>query len=169
MLWNIEHHTHVILNSLTVSCLEMRAFKIARGSICHTGWNHFFNREVQYTIDENLPLGQYTMGFKILHATSDKQVIWKGKGRIVIMKNGIYQWSFVIPVSLMEQELLTLPEHLSSIPVFSGVRVARSLVLYVCFVNRYFSFCTFSFIHCVVCFSSIYGFWLPLWYFQTLL
>ena len=30
------------------------------------------------------------------------------------------------------------------------------------------SFCTFSFGHCVVC-SSIYGFWLPLWYLQTLL
>jgi hypothetical protein len=30
-------------------------------------------------------------------------------------------------VSLVEQELLTLPEHLSSPPVFSGVRVTRSL------------------------------------------
>jgi hypothetical protein len=29
--------------------------------------------------------------------------------------------------------------------------------------------CTFSFGHCVVCSSSIYGFWLPLWYLQTLL
>jgi hypothetical protein len=52
-------------------------------------------------------------------------------------------------------------------PVFSGVRVTRSLVLYVCFVDRCLSFCTFSFGHCVVC-SSIYGFWLPLWYLQTL-
>jgi hypothetical protein len=30
-------------------------------------------------------------------------------------------------------------------PVFSGVRVTRSLVLYVCFVDRCLSFCTFSF------------------------
>jgi len=30
------------------------------------------------------------------------------------------------------------------------------------------TFRTFSFGHCVVC-SSIYGFWLPLWYLQTLL
>jgi hypothetical protein len=29
--------------------------------------------------------------------------------------------------------------------------------------------CTFSFGHCVICSSSIYGFWLPLWYLQTLL
>ena len=31
------------------------------------------------------------------------------------------------------------------------------------------SFCTFSFSHCVVCRSSIYGFWLPLCYLHTLL
>jgi len=47
-------------------------------------------------------------------------------------------------VSLVEQELLTLAEHLSSPPVFSGVRVTRSLVLYVCFKDRCLSFCTFS-------------------------
>jgi hypothetical protein len=73
-------------------------------------------------------------------------------------------------VSLVEQELFILPEHLSSPRVFSWVRVTRSLVLYVCFVVRCLSFCTFSFDHdCVVCSSSIYGFWLPLWYLQTLL
>ena len=45
-------------------------------------------------------------------------------------------------VLLEERELLTLPEHLSSPPVFTGVRVTRSLVLYVCFVDRclYFFF-----------------------------
>ena len=40
---------------------------------------------------------------------------------------------------------------------FNGVRVTRSLVLYVCFVDRSLSFHTFSFGHCVVR-SSIYGF-----------
>ena len=43
------------------------------------------------------------------------------------------------------------------------------LVLYVCFVDRCLSFCTLSFGHCVVCSSSIYRFWLPIWYLQTLL
>ena len=52
--------------------------------------------------------------------------------------------------------------------VFSAVRVTRSLVLYVCFVDRCLSFCTFSFGHCVVCFPLIYGFCLLLWYLQTL-
>ena len=59
-------------------------------------------------------------------------------------------------VPLVEQEMPTLPENLSSPPVFSGVRVTPSLVLYVCFVDRCLSFCTFSFGYCVVC-SSIYG------------
>ena len=40
-------------------------------------------------------------------------------------------------------------------PCFSEVRVARSLVLCVCFVDRCLSFCTFSFGHCVVCPSSL--------------
>jgi hypothetical protein len=72
-------------------------------------------------------------------------------------------------VPLVEQELLTLLEHLIPPPVFSAICVTRSLVIYVCFVNRYLSFCAFSFDHCVFCSSSIYGLWLPLWYLQTLL
>jgi hypothetical protein len=57
--------------------------------------------------------------------------------------------------------LITLPcvicvyHHMSSPPVFSGVRVTPSLVLYVCFVDRCLSFCTFSFGHCVVYFFDI--------------
>jgi hypothetical protein len=54
-------------------------------------------------------------------------------------------------------QTLTLPEHMSSLSVFSAVRVTRVLVLYVCFVDYCLSFCPFSFGHCVVC-SSNYGF-----------
>ena len=50
-----------------------------------------------------------------------------------------------------------------------SVCVTRSLVLCLCFVDRCLSFCTFPFGHYVLCSSSIYGFWLPLWYLQTLL
>jgi hypothetical protein len=70
---------------------------------------------------------------------------------------------------LVEQELLILLQYLSSPPVFSGICVIRSLVLCVCFVGRCLSFCTFSFDHCAVCSSSIYGNWLPIQYLQTLL
>jgi hypothetical protein len=61
-------------------------------------------------------------------------------------------------VPLVEQTLLTLPIHINSPPVFSEVRVTRSLVLCVSFVDRYLSCCPFSFGHCVVCPSSSYGF-----------
>jgi hypothetical protein len=74
-----------------------------------------------------------------------------------------------LTVKTVGQELLILPEHLSSPSVFSGVRVTRSLVLCVCFVDRCLSFCTLSFGHYVVCSSSIYWFWLPLWYLKTIL
>ena len=53
-------------------------------------------------------------------------------------------------------------------PYFSGVRVTRSLVLCVCFVDRCLSFCTFSFGLCAVC-PPIYEFGLLLWYLQILL
>ena len=110
-------------------------------------------------------------------------------------------------VSHVKQELFTLPEHLSSPPIFSEVRVARSLVFNVMLCRPLFVllsfffwplYCLFffdlrllitslwyllaivlsvllrftasdylplvSFGHCIVCSSSIYGFWLPLWY-----
>ena len=52
----------------------------------------------------------------------------------------------------------TLPEHMSSPPVFGGVGVTRSLVLCVCFVDHCLSFCPFSFAHGVVSPSSNYVF-----------
>ena len=64
-------------------------------------------------------------------------------------------------VPLVEQELLSLPGHRSSTPVFGRVCVAWYLVLCPCFVDHCLSFCLFSFGHCVVCPSSIYRFWLP--------
>jgi len=76
-------------------------------------------------------------------------------------------------VPLVDQELLTLPKHLSSPPVLRGIGFTRSLVLYVCFVDRCLFFCAFffwrplcclfffwplcclSFGHCVVCLLAI--------------
>jgi hypothetical protein len=60
------------------------------------------------------------------------------------------------PVLLSSFMTYHFPEQPSSPTVFTGVHVTRSLVLYVCFVDRFLSFCTFSFGHCVVCSSSIY-------------
>ena len=71
-------------------------------------------------------------------------------------------------VPLVEQSLPTLPEHLSSLSVFREVSVTRSLVLSAMFCRSLFVICPFSFGHCFVC-TSAYGFWLPLWYLQTIL
>ena len=49
-------------------------------------------------------------------------------------------------VPLVEQELLTRPEHLGSPMDSSGVRITRSLVLCVCFVVRCLSFCSSLFV-----------------------
>jgi hypothetical protein len=57
---------------------------------------------------------------------------------------------------------------MSSPRFLCGVRVTRSLALCPLFVDCCLFFYLFSFGHCVVC-PSIYGFWLPLWYLQTLL
>ena len=58
----------------------------------------------------------------------------------------------------VEQELLTLPQHPGSPPGFNAVRVTRSLVLYVYFVDRCLSLCPFSFGDCFVWPISIDGF-----------
>jgi hypothetical protein len=63
-------------------------------------------------------------------------------------------------VSLVEQELLTLPEHLRSPPVFSGVRVTWSLVLYV-FCRSVFHLlflCCLSFFDLRILISSLVSF-----------
>jgi hypothetical protein len=76
--------------------------------------------------------------------------------------NGSFNhWYFLVKMIkllvLQTLELFCYYLHLSSTPVFSGVRVTRSLVLYVCFVDRCLSLCTFSFDHCVFCFFLRYA------------
>jgi hypothetical protein len=53
------------------------------------------------------------------------------------------------------------PEHLSTSPVNYEVRVGQYLV--VCVLV-----CPVTLDHCIVCSSSIYGFWLSHWYLQPL-
>ena len=66
-------------------------------------------------------------------------------------------------VPLMEHELLTLPEHRSSFPVFGCVHVPRSLVFIAVICRSLIVICLLAIV------SSISGFWLSLWYLQTLL
>jgi hypothetical protein len=55
-------------------------------------------------------------------------------------------------VSPVEQEQHTLPEYLRSPRGFRGVRVTRSIVVYVCFVDRCLSILFWS-LHCLVFFD----------------
>jgi hypothetical protein len=57
-------------------------------------------------------------------------------------------------VPLVKQELLTLPENMSSPPVFSGVRVARSLVFCVVFCRSLFVLLPFFYLAIVFCYSQ---------------
>ena len=71
-------------------------------------------------------------------------------------------------VPLVEEELHTLPEHMSSSPVFNGARVSQSLVFCVVFCRSLFVLLFFFYWSCC-CLSSIYWFRLRLWYLQALL
>ena len=56
----------------------MRGFKIPWVKLIVQG-GLVFNKGIQYTMDENLPLGQYTMGFQISYVTGgyySKSIIW---------------------------------------------------------------------------------------------
>jgi hypothetical protein len=113
---------------------------------------------------------------EILPASRQGTTMEKGEKRcfwsdvhVVCLKGQHIEMLMCITDGCVGQELVTLSELLHSLPVCSEVRVTRALVLYVCFVDRCLSFCSFvSFDHCVVC-SSIYGIWLPFWYLQALL
>ena len=61
-------------------------------------------------------------------------------------------------MTLVEQELHSLPEHLSSPPVFSSVRVTRSLVFCICFADRCLSFFTFLWPLCCLFIDSDFPF-----------
>ena len=92
--------------------------------------------------------------------TSRNHVVYEG---YMNWKVSIYRFETRLTqrVPLLEQEMLILPEHLSSPTVFSAVHVTRPLLLCACLGDRCLSFCPFSFDHCVGCPSSIYEFWLP--------
>ena len=72
-------------------------------------------------------------------------------------------------MSSLEQSLHTLPECTCSLPVLIGFILHTRQLSVQCIATHCMSFCRFSFSHNIVPPSSIYGFWLPLWYFRTFL
>jgi hypothetical protein len=72
-----------------------------------------------------------------------------------------------ILITLLVSSNSSCPYRASELnPSLCRVYGAWSLVFCVVFCRSLF---WFVFSHCIVCSSSIYGFWLPLWYLQTLL
>ena len=64
---------------------------------------------------------------------------------LTVMAYQCHKWKPICSTcrNLFPQDLITRPEHQRSPPGISGVRVTRSLVLYVCFVDRCLSFFPF--------------------------
>ena len=56
-------------------------------------------------------------------------------------------------VTLVEQEVFTLQEHMGSPTDFKGVRAAWSYVFCVVFCRSLFLLCTFSLYHSIICLS----------------
>ena len=75
---------------------------------------------------------------------------WSKEDKLLItgFVTRLTQW-----VPLVEQELLTLLEHLSSFPIFKGVCVTRSLVFCVMFCRSLFVLLSFYFLS-LYCLSS---------------
>ena len=97
---------------------------------------------------------------KIIHV--DWQ-LWEAYGKY--FRSCFHSWLITVFVArvtrwvpYVEQELITLPEHTSSLPDISGVYVAQSLVLCVMFCKSLFFLLYFYFGHCIVC-PSIYDCW----------
>ena len=104
-------------------------------------------------------------GGSIYHTVGGQYTIWH--------RSFLHSWpitGFVIRLTRrvppVEQEQLIFLDHPSSVQVFSGVCVTRSLVLCVCFVDHCLSF--FAIVLSVLRFTdSYYPF--RLWYLETLL
>jgi hypothetical protein len=148
------NNKHTLSFGLRV-CITYRAASLARTNLLLSATSDglFMDELESITMTTSLYLGD---------AVAANFDLWKINVSIITFK-----YIINCRVPLVKQELITLPEHLSSPLDFSGVRVTRSLVLCVCFIDRCLSFCTFSFGHCIVCSSSIYGLWLPHWYLQS--
>jgi predicted nucleic acid-binding Zn ribbon protein len=73
------------------------------------------------------------------------------------------KWKYDEKINNVLQRKLQIEHHEPNIQVFGHCVVCSSSIYRFWLPLWYFQ----VFGHCVVCSSSIYGFWLPLWYFQA--
>ena len=128
----------------------------------------FFNCNVE-NIREYRGILQYIYSILFKHLERILYTREFFKDTLVVSTSRSFSHSLLITgfVTRLTQRV-PLVQHQSSLLGCSEVRVTRYLVLWIYYVDQCFSFCTFSVGHCVGCHSSIYGFWLPLSYRQTL-
>ena len=92
--------------------------------------------------------------------------------RIIVVSNKIFRscrLAVTRRVPLTELEKTACPTGVSEFTLScSGIAVFNHWYSVQCFVNPCLSFCLFYFGRCIVC-PSICGFWLPVWYLQTVL
>jgi hypothetical protein len=103
----------------------------------------------------NKPVNTYKVKVHWVHKTQDED---KNKKQKTKKKQKNPPRKTTTQYAVVEQELLTIPEHLSSPLVFSGVRVTRSLVLYVCFVDPFVTFLLILLIASLVSSNSSYSY-----------
>ena len=125
-----------------MDCLSFYSFSFGHCIICPSFWRLLFIPLISSNMRYRRGCDRMVGGFTITSMSFPHSRLITGC---------VTRLTWQVP--LVEQELLTLLEHLCSPPVFSGIRVTR-LVLYVCFVDHCLCFCTFSVDHRVVCSSD---------------
>ena len=98
---------------------------------------------------------KWVFRFQKLHHYESIDKPLESESSVFLRSNSKFLTRLTQRVPIVEQELVTLPKHLSSPLVFNEVRVTRSLALCVCFVYHCLSFLHFSLGHYVVCSSSL--------------
>ena len=67
-----------------------------------------------------------------------------------ISKSILFLSFYSSTVPLVEQELLPIPKHLSSLPVLVRFALLNNQFSVLCFIDHCLSFCLFTFGHCIV-------------------
>ena len=99
-------------------------------------WAHLLVKSVQFLLSiRSAVLLMYSSQVKVVSVIEERKNTSRSFPRSWLITGFVTR--LTRRISLVEQELPTLQEHLSSPSLFSGVRATRSLDLYVCFVDRF--------------------------------
>ena len=92
-----------------------------------------------------------------IHESGFSHPLFKMNGNLLYEK-----WDFCLVFTLMDISCFRFP-----VMIKRNKQKYSLLEISIFLADRCLTFCPFTFVHCVVCPSAIYGFWWPLWYLQT--